>query len=117
MRWKARGQRACFTLPSVEKAYRFYRFLLHENVNQLPDNYYSLADIELYSLYLPALTDADLTYSLMMITFYYGILINYKSDANCYASYSSFDSLVNAFEYYNCDSERGTYSAFYVEVM
>ena len=31
--------------------------------------------------------------------------------------YSSFDSLVNAFEYYNCDSERGTYSAFYVEVM
>ena len=75
MRWKARGQRACFTLPSVEKAYRFYRFLLHENVNQLPDNYYSLADIELYSLYLPALTDADLTYSPMMITSYYGIPI------------------------------------------
>ena len=48
---------------------------------------------------------------------HWGVLVNYKSDANYYASYSSFDSLVNAFEYYNCDSERGTYSAFYVEVM
>lgn len=43
--------------------------------------------------------------------------MNYKSDANYYAGYSSFDSLVNAFEYYNCDNERGTYSAFYVEAM
>lgn len=47
----------------------------------------------------------------------WGVLVNYKSNANYYAGYSSFDSLVNAFEYYNCDSERGTYSAFYVEVM
>lgn len=26
----------------------------------------------------------------------------------------SFDSLVNAFEYYNCSNETGTYASFYV---
>lgn len=27
----------------------------------------------------------------------------------------SFDSVVNAFEYYNCNSELGKYAAYYVE--
>ena len=31
-------------------------------------------------------------------------------------NYTSFDALVNAFEYYNCNNEQGTYSAFYMEV-
>lgn len=46
----------------------------------------------------------------------WGNLINFKSTANYYDNYTSFDALVNAFEYYNCNNERGTYSAFYVEV-
>lgn len=46
----------------------------------------------------------------------WGNLINFKGAANYYDSYMSFDALVNAFEYYNCDNERGTYSAFYMEV-
>ena len=45
-----------------------------------------------------------------------GNLINFKGAANYYDGYTSFDALVNAFEYYNCDNERGTYSAFYIEV-
>lgn len=27
----------------------------------------------------------------------------------------SFDAMVNSFSYYNCDSERGRYPAYYVE--
>lgn len=27
--------------------------------------------------------------------------------------FSSFDALVNAFSYYNCDNERGRYPAYY----
>ena len=46
----------------------------------------------------------------------WGNLINFKGAANYYDSYISFDALVNAFEYYNCDNERGAYSAFYIEV-
>ena len=46
---------------------------------------------------------------------HWGVLVNYKSDANYYVGYSSFDSLVNAFEYYNCNNERGCYAAYYVE--
>lgn len=29
---------------------------------------------------------------------------------------TSFDSVVNAFQYYNCDSERGRYPHYYIEV-
>lgn len=29
--------------------------------------------------------------------------------------HKNFDTLVNAFEYYNCDHERGYYAAYYVE--
>ena len=32
-----------------------------------------------------------------------------------YEYIDSFDKLVNAFEYYNCDNERGRYAAYYVE--
>ena len=46
---------------------------------------------------------------------HWGNLINFKGTANYYDGYTSFDALVNAFEYYNCDNERGTYSAFYME--
>ena len=45
----------------------------------------------------------------------WGNLINFRGTANYYDGYTSFDALVNAFEYYNCDNERGTYSAFYME--
>lgn len=32
-----------------------------------------------------------------------------------YDEWDSFDKLVNAFEYYNCNNECGRYAAFYVE--
>lgn len=47
---------------------------------------------------------------------HWGNLINFKGASNYYDDYTSFDALVNAFEYYNCDNERGTYSAFYMDV-
>lgn len=30
-----------------------------------------------------------------------------------FSDQNSFDTVVNAFEYYNCDKERGYYTAFY----
>lgn len=36
-----------------------------------------------------------------------------KCNQNCDGQ--SFDSIVNAFEYYNCNAETGKYTAFYVE--
>lgn len=30
-----------------------------------------------------------------------------------YITHADFDSLVNAFEYYNCNSQLGNYTAFY----
>lgn len=32
-----------------------------------------------------------------------------------FTEWDNFDKMVNAFEYYNCDNERGRYAAFYVE--
>lgn len=32
-----------------------------------------------------------------------------------FTEWDDFDKMVNAFEYYNCDNERGRYAAFYVE--
>lgn len=28
--------------------------------------------------------------------------------------YDTFESTINSFEYYNCDSERGNYASFYI---
>ena len=39
-------------------------------------------------------------------------VINWQS---CVQSTNKFDRTVNEFEYYNCSSETGTYTHFYVE--
>lgn len=43
----------------------------------------------------------------------YGILIGSLSFEQMAGV--SFDAMVNSFSYYNCDSERGRYPAYYVE--
>lgn len=30
-------------------------------------------------------------------------------------TFSSFDAMINSFEYYNCNSETGKYTAFYIK--
>lgn len=47
---------------------------------------------------------------------HWGILINKDSTAHyCGCVFSSFDTLVNAFAYYNCNNGRGPYPAYYID--
>lgn len=41
-----------------------------------------------------------------------GILIQYDREN---IKETTFDKYINAFEYYNCDNQRGRYAAYYVE--
>ena len=41
-----------------------------------------------------------------------GILVQYDREN---IQETTFDKYVNAFEYYNCDNQRGRYAAYYIE--
>lgn len=73
--WNARQQRACFTLKDVAKPYRFYYFLLKRNSNQFPDDYYALAEIELYTVTSTSIVETALTYNPQVVTGYFGYSI------------------------------------------
>lgn len=39
-----------------------------------------------------------------------------QTEDNAFTNGSTFSQMVNDFKYYNCDSERGTYPIFFIEV-
>ena len=73
LRWNSRNERMCFTIPSIEFPHRYYRFVMHANAGQMPDNYYGLAEIELFTVNVESYPDADLTYNPSSVIVYYGI--------------------------------------------
>lgn len=76
VKWTVRGQPGCFYMPTVNQAYRYYRFELQENAGQVPDNLYSLGELELYTMHIAGMNDIDLSYSPNTITAYYGFPLN-----------------------------------------
>ena len=74
--WSVRGQRACFYLKDVAKPYRFYRFVLKANSNQFPDNYFALAELELYTVSTSSIQDVSLVYDPASVTGYFGYPIS-----------------------------------------
>lgn len=76
VKWTVRGQPGCFYMPTVNQAYRYYRFELQENAGQVPDNLYSLGELELYTMHIAGMNDIDLSYSPNTVTAYYGFPLN-----------------------------------------
>lgn len=76
LEWNSRNERMCFTIPTIEFPYRYYRFVLRENAGQTPDNFYGLAEIELFTVNVESYPDADLTYNPSSVIVYYGIAMS-----------------------------------------
>ena len=76
IKWNARNERMCFTIPQMEYPYRYYRFVMKSNANQVPDNFFSLAEIELYTVNVESFADSDLSYNPSSVIVYHSIAMS-----------------------------------------